>query len=101
MGADVFSTGLSSIESARVRISNSAHNVANLLTRGHHSVRTRQVSALDGGVRSITEGDRKASEVDLPREIIEQKLAALQAKGSVRVVKTALDMEESLIDIFV
>ena len=99
MGVGVFSIALSGVQSARVRISNSAHNVANMLTAGHRGVRTRQVSTRDGGVQSVTEVDEKARAVDLPREIIEQRLASLQAKSSVRVLETALDMEKNLVDI--
>ncbi len=99
MGIDVFSAGLSGIQSARTRMSNSAHNVANMLTEGYHSLKTRQVSSRDGGVFSVTEEEKKAGGVDLPREIIEQKFASLQASGSVKVIKTALDMEKSLVDI--
>ena len=71
-----------------------------MLTEGFHSLKTRQVSTRDGGVRSVTEEEKEAGGVDLPREIIEQKFASIQASGSARVLKTALDMEKGLIDIF-
>jgi len=57
MGIDVFSAGLSGIQSASIRLSNSAHNVANMLTEGYHSLKTRQVATRDGDVFSITEED--------------------------------------------
>ena len=70
-----------------------------MFTEGFRSLKTRQISTRGGGVLSITEEEKKASGVDFPREIIEQKTASLQARSSAQVLKTALEMEKGLVDI--
>ena len=99
MAVDTVSIGLSGIAAGITRQRNSAHNVANALTEDFHNHRTHQVDEQGGGTRAITSVDADSKPVSYAREIVEQKLAAVQAMSSARVLKTSLDLRGSLLDI--
>ncbi len=99
MGIDVVSIGISGMDAAQRRLSNSAHNVANSLTKDFRNHRTRQVEQAGGGTRALTLVDAEPRPVKLAAEFVEQKLAEVQSKASARTVRTALDLQGSLIDI--
>lgn len=88
------------MQSAVVRLRNSAHNVANLSTPDFKNHRTLQESQEGGGSRATTLIDPEPREVSLANEFVEQSLASIQYKASVRVVKTELDLKGSLLDAF-
>lgn len=99
MALDAVSIGLSGMTAAQQRLSNSAHNVANTLTEDFRPLHTRQVEQAGGGARALTLPDAEPRPVNLAGEFVEQKLAELQSKASARSVRTALDLQGSLIDI--
>ncbi len=99
MAVDTVSIGLSGIAAGITRQSNSAHNVANSLTEDVHNRRARRGGGRGGGTRAITSVDADPKPVSYAREIVEQKLAEVQAKSSARVVKTSLDLRGSVLDI--
>ena len=88
------------MQSAVVRLRNSAHNVANLSTPDFKNHRTLQESQEGGGSRATILIDPEPREVSLANEFVEQSLASIQYKASVRVVKTELDLKGSLLDAF-
>lgn len=88
------------MQSAVVRLRNSAHSVANLSTPDFKNHRTLQESQEGGGSRATTLIDPEPREVSLANEFVEQSLASIQYKASVRVVKTELDLKGSLLDAF-
>jgi flagellar hook protein FlgE len=97
---DALSISRSGMQSAVVRLRNSAHNVANLSTPDFKNHRTLQESQEGGGSRATTLIDLEPREVSLANEFVEQSLASIQYKASVRVVKTELDLKGSLLDAF-
>ena len=97
---DALSIARSGMQSAQVRLRNSAHNVANVLTPDFKNHRTVQVSQEGGGSRASTIIDREPREVSLASEFVEQSLASFQYKASVRVLQTNLDLKGSLLDAF-
>lgn len=97
---DALSIARSGVQSAEVRLRNSAHNIANVATPDFKNRRTVQVSQEGGGSRASTLVDSAPGEVSLAHEFVEQSLASFQYKASVRVVQTNLDLKGSLLDAF-
>ena len=93
-------TALSGIQSAHARMAVSAHNVANLGTEGVRPLYARQLSRSEGGSEVHLRQGPKPKEVNLARELVDQKLAQHQAEASARVVKTMDDMLGTLVDEF-
>ncbi|MCP4037509.1 MAG: flagellar basal body rod protein [bacterium] len=97
---DTLSIARSGMESAQVRMRNSAHNVANMVTEGFRNHRTVQVSRAGGGSAASTTIDNGPRPVSLVNEIAEQSRASFQFKASARTLETALDMKGTLLDAF-
>ena len=97
---DVLSIAQSGMQSAGVRLRNSAHNVANLATPDFKNHRTDQVSLSGGGSRATTSVDREPQDVSIAHEAVEQIRAKVQFKASARVVGIQEDMRGSLLDAF-
>jgi flagellar hook protein FlgE len=93
------SAGLSGIASAEKRIGVASHNVANLLTEEFRPLEAEQHSRAGGGSYATVEQEAEPREVDLAREFVGMDVAALQAKASMRVIETELDVLGSLLDI--
>ena len=85
---------------AQTRQRNSAHSVANLLSENFHNRRTTQVERNGGGTTASTAVDENPQPVSLANEIVQQKLASVQAEASARVIKTSLDLQRRVLDIF-
>lgn len=97
---DTLSIARSGMQSAQVRLRNSAHNVANVVTQDFKNHRTVQMTQAGGGSRASTRIDSEPREVSLTNEFVEQSLASFQFKASARVVQTDLDLKGSLLDAF-
>lgn len=95
------SAGLSGLQAAGVRMSASAHNVANLQTEEFHPERVVQSERAEGGVSAHIERSAEPESVDLARELVDQRMADLQARASLRVIDTELEMLGSVLDISV
>ena len=100
MGITAASISLSGIAAAEQRLRNSAHNVANGLTKDFRSLRTVQSEVEGGGVRAETRVADRPGEVNLAREFVDQKLASLHGQASMRALETSLDMQGELVDLF-
>lgn len=95
------SAGLSGLQAAGARLGASAHNVANWLTEDFHPERTVLSARAEGGVDAQRERSAEPAEVDLAAELVEQRLAAVQGRASLRVIETGLDLLGSVLDISV
>ena len=99
MRVDGLSIGLSGIRAAGTRLRSSAHNVANLLTESFRPERVVQQDRAGGGVTASVERAATPQPVDLAGELVDQQLASLQGKASMRAIDTQLDVLGSLLDI--
>lgn len=100
-------TALSGLQAAQLRLAASANNVANAQTPGYRAQRVDQQAQAGGGVtarlqREAAERvDRQpagTSTVDLNREAVEQKTAAIAYTASLRLLRTSQRMQGSLLD---
>jgi flagellar basal body rod protein FlgC len=129
MKVDAASVALSGLRASGERLRASAHNVANLLTEDFRPERVVQSAEAEGGVsttveraapsralveraapsralveraapsRALVERAAAPAEVDLASELVDQQLAALQGKASLRVLDVHLDMLGSVLDL--
>ena len=98
MPSNAIGPALSGIHAAFERRAASAHNVANLQTEDFRPLRTRQVEVQSGGVRVEVDRAAEPREVDLAGELVSSSVASVQARASLRVLDTELDLVGSLID---
>jgi flagellar hook protein FlgE len=91
--------GISGIHAAEQRIAGAGHNLANQQTEGFRPLRVLQRSAREGGVEVTVERAAEPEPVDVALELVNQATGAFQAKASMRVVSTALDVLGSLVDL--
>jgi len=95
---DAFSVAASGLRSAELRLSASAHNVANLTTPSFRPLRAEQTSVEGGGSSVELRQAASPQEVDLARELIQQILATSQFDASLRVLAVATEMRGQLLD---
>ncbi len=95
---DALTIASSGLRSAQVRMRNSAHNVANMVTEDFHNHRTVQSTRAGGGSVATTQVDANPREVSLIHEVVEQSRAKVQFQASARIISTAADMKGTLID---
>ncbi len=99
MAGAVSSVALSGVRAAIDRIQASSHNVANLSTEGFRPIKVRQVEeGAAGGARVQVERASQPEPVDIVDELVSAKVASLQARASMRVLETDLDLMGSLLD---
>jgi flagellar hook protein FlgE len=96
---DALAVAASGVRSAEVRLAASAHDVANLTTPSFRPLRADQTALAEGGSVVHVSQEPAPREVDLARELVEQMLAALQLKGSLRVLATASELRGQLVDL--
>jgi flagellar basal body rod protein FlgG len=99
MPIDALSAALSGVRAAGVRLQVSAHNVANLGTDDFHPERVVQMDDALSGVQTRVERSPVPAEVDLASELVEQRLASLQGRASLRVLDVQLGLLGSLLDL--
>ena len=87
------------MQSARVGISTSAHNVANLLSEDFRPLRAEQSSSAAGGSSVRVSQAPEPRQVDLAREIVSQIQSSTQYTASLRVLEVGADMRGELIDL--
>jgi flagellar basal body rod protein FlgB len=92
------SNALSGIRSASRRQEVSAHNVANLLTDDFQPQRTLQREAREGGSTAEVQRSATPESVDVAEEFVQQSLAALQTRASLRVLGTSLELVDEILD---
>jgi flagellar hook protein FlgE len=92
-------TAVSGINSASRRIGASAHNLANLGTEDFRPLRSHQSSVAEGGSEVQITQEQEPRQVEIQDEIVEQILASVQAKASMRTVETESSLIGSLLDI--
>ena len=101
MPGGTLSVALTGISAASDRLQASGHNLANTVTEGFHPVRVEQIDQGEatGGVRVEISRSEQPEEVDIAREFLQADFAALQARASMRVMETDLELLGRLIDL--
>ena len=90
---------LSGVRSSGRQLQASSHNVANLLTEDFHPVHTVQSELREGGSRVEAQRSANPEPVDLAGEFVDQSLAGLQLRASLRVIDTGLDLLGEISDV--
>jgi flagellar basal body rod protein FlgG len=98
MRVDGLRVAASGLEAAHVRMRNSAHDVANLVTDGFRPRETRNVEQ-GGGVEAQTLVAPEPRDVSIAHELVDQMLAVVQARASARVFAAEVETRGALLDI--
>ena len=93
----IFSTGLSGMQAAQVRLGVSAHNVANTQTEGFRRQTVVAQTEPSGGVSTRLGTTAVAGEA-LATDLVDQRLAQHLFTANLRTVQTADRMLGSLLD---
>ncbi len=114
MALSVFSTSLTGIQSgitrlhvsadntARANVPNAAKNKVANSTGAQGGVETRvQKVPLDNKNTEITGDGSISTNIDYGEEAVSRNVAAVTTKANLRVLKTAADMEDQILDIIV
>jgi flagellar basal body rod protein FlgG len=99
MRVDGLRVAASGLEAAHVRMRNSAHDVANLVTDGFRPHETRNVEQAGGGVEAQTLVAPEPRDVSIAHELVDQMLAVVQARASARVFAAEVETRGALLDI--
>lgn len=89
---------LSGLHTAEMRLSASAHNVANLTTEGARPLQVTQHEARSGAVATVDRASRPTA-VDLAHETYELIRASGQYKASLKVIEVESERQEQLLDV--
>jgi len=95
---DAIGSALTGVSSAFTKQRTVAHNVANQLTEDFRPQRVIQSEARTGGSRVEIERAATPQPVDLAAEFVGSEVASVQAKSSLRVIDTELELLGNLID---
>jgi flagellar hook protein FlgE len=91
------SIALSGLNAAQLRLSSSAHNIANAQTPGFHRLLVAQQSAADGGVAASVVSS-PVEGAALADDLVEQMSASLQFKANLRLLRTEHQLLGTLLD---
>ena len=98
---NTLSIAVSGLQSAEVRLTASAHNVANLTTEGVRPARTTQKETVEGGSTARLARASTPTPVDLVHETVERSRASLQYTASLRLLSVEADLRGELADLLV
>lgn len=91
------SIALSGLNAAQTRLNATANNIANLNTESFRRDEVTAQAVPGGGVSvSVAKADQPGA--DLVRDVVDQKLAALEFKANVQVLKTSGRMMGTLLN---
>ncbi len=105
---DVFSTALSGLRAADVRLANSANNITNAATPDYKPTDAVQRSLNDGGVivdirnrepASVETADGKLPNVSLEQEVVNAITAENDFRANLLLLKKQKELDKSLLDI--
>ena len=99
MKIDASTAALSGVRAGQTRLGASAHNVANLLTEDFRPLEVQQSAQAQGGVDVSVSQAAQPREVSLVDELVDQQLASLQTRASLRVLETDLDLLGQIVDL--
>ncbi|MFC7409254.1 flagellar basal body protein [Hydrogenophaga atypica] len=91
------STALSGLNAAQTRLGAAANNIANMNTPGFRRDEVSAVPQIGGGV-SVSVQKAETQGADVVRDVVDQKMAVLEFKANLRVLKTEREMTGSLLD---
>ena len=109
---DALQIGLSGMRAAETVVTASASNIANLNTKGYVPVQAVLKSSSGGGVQAsiqqqtLSPGTQAAlaeipgGAVDLPTEMVSTRMAVTAYKAAAKVVETANQMSDLLLEAF-
>lgn len=97
MGMNGIGATASGFAAGTLRQNNTAHNIANINTKGAGRLRTEQVATKEGGTRAFTVPTKE--EIQLATELMEQRIAKGQVGIAARVFKVQNAIEKSILDI--
>jgi flagellar basal-body rod protein FlgC len=110
MSISAFSSAVSGMRAASLRLEAVASNVANAATPGYEPVGVRQqasgggvqaelVSRSPGASAGVIEGFAAVPAVDLATEMTDMLQASIQYKAGLKVASVASDMSKSTVDL--
>ena len=82
-----------------MRLSASAHNVANLTTQDVRPLRAIQTEIVEGGATTRLARATTPAPVDLVHETLERSRATLQYTASLRLLAVEFDLRGQLVDL--
>ena len=91
------STALSGLNAAQTRLGAAANNIANMNTPGFRRDEVSAVPQTGGGV-SVSVQKAETQGADVVRDMVDQKMAVLEFKANLQVLKTEREMTGSLLD---
>jgi hypothetical protein len=95
MPVGALSAALTGIQRAAAELEASSHNVARILPQA-----LRETGAAETETAEGAQAEHEPSPpVSLERELVRQSLASIQAKASMRVAETELDLLGTLVDL--
>ncbi len=97
MSVSGISTAMSGFRAAATRLSNTAHNIANVNTEDAQRLRTEQVAVPSGGTEAVTRVTDE--DIDLGSEAVELSVAKNDAEVAAAVTRRMADIDRSVIDI--
>jgi flagellar hook protein FlgE len=92
---------LSALNAYATMLNNTANNIANVNTGGYKALETSMKENAGGGVAVSTSRDTNADRVDLSKEAVDLITAENGMKANIAVVRTAREMQKSVIDMLV
>ena len=98
MSNDINSIAQSAMSAYQTMVNNTANNVANQNTEGYQPLQTQMQDTAGGGVVAQTTRDENAYTVDLTKEMVDLITADAGLKANIETLKTAADMQKSVID---
>lgn len=110
---DAINSALSGLSAAEKRLQAAAQNIANQLSENYKAQKIEQTAIESGGVKveavekdpaTITTVDSEGNPVELPNvsleeEVVQQIVATYTYKANLRVLQTAQDLQEALLNI--
>lgn len=93
----MFSTALSGLQAAQLRMTASAHNIANVATAEFRPQQVTTEALPDGGVAAVVSSG-EATGTDLVTEIVEQLAAGQAFRANAASLQRAADTVGTLID---
>ncbi len=95
---NIYNTSLTALNAYSTLLSNTANNVANINTDNYLPRETTMMDVAPAGVRATTRNEN-TDRVDLSQEAVNLITSETGFKASIQVLKTAQQMQKSVIDI--
>jgi len=94
-------SGLAGLRAAETRVNVRAQNISNWLTKDYRPLEPVQTSGTDGPVVKVVRPAELSGDfpfVDLEAEFVDMNVAKHAYQASVRIIRTADEMQKTLLD---